>query len=128
MNRLEDLEKELDKLKLELSNSRTTVISHMADKCMYLEEEIKKEKEEPSKEFDGDKYWADIHKSSLYKIMMEWTLDNSGQRFGQYFVNKYITTSWPELFYADQGKSHIMIAKWLVDNQYKYDLPPLRKT
>lgn len=80
-----------------------------------------------SEEFDSQAYWDNIQKKSNYLIMKDWIMDNSGQRFGQYFVNKYITTSWPELFYAEDGVSHVMIMKWLCDHQYEYDLPPLRK-
>jgi len=80
-----------------------------------------------SDELDSDVYCDNIQKSSVYVIMKEWITDNSNQRFGQYFVNKYITNAWPELFYANDNESYIMIAEWLIDNQYEYDLPALRK-
>jgi hypothetical protein len=48
-----------------------------------------------------------------------------GQRPGQRFVNMYIKHSWPELFYTDEYKSAELICRWLEDNQYFDELPPV---
>ena len=65
---------------------------------------------------------------SSHNIMSDWIEDNSGQRYGQYFCNKYISKSWPELFYCTNDyESAAIISKWLIEHQYEYDMPPLRK-
>lgn len=48
-------------------------------------------------------------------------------RFGQFFVNKFISKPWPELFYSEEpAKTREMIISWLTDHHYYNDLPPLR--
>jgi hypothetical protein len=66
-------------------------------------------------------------KYSYSIIMRDWRVDNTNQRFGQYFCNKYISQPWPTLFYAPHDFSCELIKNWLEDCQYEYSLPPLRK-
>jgi hypothetical protein len=44
-----------------------------------------------------------------------------GQRFIVYYIPK---VTWPDLFYADDAKSIILIQTWLKDHQYIDNLPP----
>ena len=47
------------------------------------------------------------------------------ERLGQYFVNRYIAGQWPELFYEESyDKARQMIIEWLMDHQYKFEMPP----
>lgn len=47
------------------------------------------------------------------------------ERLGQYFVNRYIAGNWHELFYEENYvKAREMIAGWLRDQQYEFDMPP----
>lgn len=47
-----------------------------------------------------------------------------GQRLGQRFVNRYIKSSWSELFYEENEQvARILIASWLADHQYLSSLP-----
>jgi hypothetical protein len=46
------------------------------------------------------------------------------ERLGQYFINRYIKSPWPELFYStDENKTLFLISKWLKDHQYTEQLP-----
>ena len=50
------------------------------------------------------------------------------ERYGQFFVNRFISTSWPELFYTeDREEAQGMIMQWLVDHSYMDCLPPFSK-
>lgn len=64
---------------------------------------------------------------SFARIRADWEGDKHDLRFGQYFCNKYISQPWPTLFYADYDFAVMLIKNWLVDNQYEWELPPLRK-
>jgi hypothetical protein len=45
-------------------------------------------------------------------------------RPGQFFVGRYIKSTWPELFYErDENKAFKTIKEWLVQHQYEKELP-----
>lgn len=47
-----------------------------------------------------------------------------GIRMGQYFCNKYVKESWPQLFYCtDDEQSKQMIKEWLTRYCYESELP-----
>jgi len=52
------------------------------------------------------------------------------ERYGQFFVNRFIRKPWPELFYeVDREKAQEIVRCWLVDNSYMDHLPsPLPET
>lgn len=63
--------------------------------------------------------------NSLQSLLSEYLRDETTERLGQYFVNRYIKKPWPELFYEEYDvKAAAMIDKWLIDNQYTEELPP----
>lgn len=48
------------------------------------------------------------------------------ERLGQYFCNRYIKMSWPELFHEKNDAISIEIIKvWLADHDYHNELPPV---
>lgn len=63
------------------------------------------------------------------KILRDFEIEQQkvlSYRLGQYFCNMYIKGQWPELFYGeDRQKNLIMIEKWLKDNCYQNDMPPV---
>lgn len=63
------------------------------------------------------------------KILRDFEIEQQkvmSYRLGQHFCNLYIKGQWPELFYGeDRQKNLIMIEKWLKDNCYKNDMPPV---
>ena len=61
---------------------------------------------------------------SLKQLWMEYQKADTGERLGQYFVNRYIKKPWPELFYCDSDVvAYVEITDWLRDNQYLDGLP-----
>ena len=66
------------------------------------------------------------------KILKEFELIQKSvmsYRLGQHFCNMYIVGQWPELFYGeDRQKNLIMIEKWLTDNCYQTEMPPIVRT
>ena len=47
-----------------------------------------------------------------------------GIRMGQYFCNKFVKESGPQLFYStDDNKSKQMIEEWLIRYCYEAELP-----
>jgi hypothetical protein len=45
-------------------------------------------------------------------------------RLGQFFVSRYIKSTWPELFYeTDNFKAMQTINQWLTDHHYVDELP-----
>lgn len=51
------------------------------------------------------------------------------ERFGQFFMNRYISGHWPELFNeSDHSKAREMIVGWLIDHQYMFDMPPTSRS
>lgn len=69
---------------------------------------------------------------SCAKILRDFEIEQQkvpSYRLGQYFCNMYIKGQWPELFYVeDRQKCLIMIEKWLKDNCYENDMPPIVRT
>lgn len=63
------------------------------------------------------------------QIYEEWnSLKPRQERLGQYFINRYINKSWPELFYEeDTQKAYETIHHWLEDNHYWYSPPPIKE-
>lgn len=47
-----------------------------------------------------------------------------GERLGQWFCNRFITYSWPELYYADHDEAFLLISEWLTQHQYEDTIPP----
>ena len=46
------------------------------------------------------------------------------ERLGQFFVNRYIKTAWPDLFYAnDYEFAAHLIQDWLKKHNYEEELP-----
>ena len=66
---------------------------------------------------------------SCAKILRDFEIEQQkvpSYRLGQHFCNMYIKGQWPELFYVeDRQKCLIMIEKWLKDNCYENDMPPI---
>jgi hypothetical protein len=66
------------------------------------------------------------------KILRDFEIEQQkvmSYRLGQHFCNMYIKGQWPELFYGeDRQKNLIMIEKWLKDNCYQNDMPPVVRT
>lgn len=55
-------------------------------------------------------------------------LNRTHERLGQYFVNRYIKSSWPELFNERNDDVSIEIIKvWLEEHNYFTELPQLIK-
>ncbi len=55
-------------------------------------------------------------------------LEPKHERYGQFFVNRFIGHPWPELFYQeDREKAQGLIIQWLVDNQHEGCLPQFSK-
>lgn len=53
-----------------------------------------------------------------------WHLKRKHERLGQAFVNDFIKSPWPELFYeTDERVANGMIVDWLVAHQYYPNLP-----
>ena len=49
---------------------------------------------------------------------------NKHERFGQYFVNRYISQPWPELFHErDVVKAVRVVEQWLIDFSYVNRMP-----
>lgn len=66
--------------------------------------------------------------SSLQEIVYKWVENGDSTRLGQHFCNNYISKPWPSLYYAeDHDAARDIIARWLADNQYENELPPLTK-
>ena len=59
------------------------------------------------------------------ELFHSWQDTQRDERFGQWFCNRYIEKSWPDLFYADYGIASTKIAKWLKDHQYEENMPPI---
>lgn len=67
---------------------------------------------------------------SLEKLVNKFNNDASTPclRIGQYFCNRYIKGSWPELYYAEHEDAIKMIEQWLQDNHYQENLPqPIKR-
>ena len=48
----------------------------------------------------------------------------SDQRLGQWFVNTYVSSGWPELFYEEVDNVSVdKIYIWLLDNGCEYRMP-----
>lgn len=68
---------------------------------------------------------------SINKLHMKWLDSTSGERFGQWFVNRYIKNDSTDpdldsLFYeVDSARAYTTIAMWLENNCYAYELPPI---
>lgn len=49
------------------------------------------------------------------------------ERLGQWFCNRFITSAWPQLYYAEHIKAIHLICEWLTDHQYGNTIPPYTK-
>lgn len=57
---------------------------------------------------------------------VNWAIHRHHERLGQAFVNDFVKTPWPELFYEpDTIKAKQMIIAFLKDNCYYPNLPQL---
>jgi hypothetical protein len=57
-----------------------------------------------------------IHQLSL---QLEYMGKQYGQRPGQWFVNKYISQPWPELYYCEDAfECAILVYNWMMDQCY----------
>ena len=62
---------------------------------------------------------------SVWLLMQLYKKEGGNQRLGQFFCNKYVKYSWPELFYEEQTDVAIRrITVYLTHLQYIYELPP----
>lgn len=46
------------------------------------------------------------------------------ERLGQWFINRFITYSWPELYYAQYAEAVMLIDEWMAQHQYEDTIPP----
>lgn len=56
-----------------------------------------------------------------------WKQSNTGERFGQWFINRFVKvedSTTNSMWEADQHKAYQMILYWCEDNNYSYNLPP----
>jgi hypothetical protein len=61
---------------------------------------------------------------SFDQLLNKYTAENRSERLGQFFVNRYCKTNWPDLFYmADQEFAAHLIKDWLKDHNYEKELP-----
>lgn len=61
---------------------------------------------------------------SFQFLVNKYMEDHTSERFGQWFVNRYIKGNWPELFYEPKDVVAIgMVYKWLEDHHYIDTLP-----
>lgn len=61
---------------------------------------------------------------TFQQFYAQWLANNNQERFGQYFVNRYIKGQWTELFYEVNTPHAIeMIREYLIHNQYYPEMP-----
>ena len=66
---------------------------------------------------------------TLMIILRDHRVGYRNLRLGQYFCDRYIKSSWPDLFYCeDYAKCVHLISKWLEDNQYLDSMPKTLKS
>lgn len=65
---------------------------------------------------------------STKKLIKMYRISAVNERLGQFFVNRFIRSSWPELFYATDDNTAIrLIDEWLERHHYIDKLPmPIR--
>lgn len=63
--------------------------------------------------------------SKTFDTMKSMWKEQNIERFGQWFMNRYYKGQWPELFYADEKLSALLIQQWLTDFQYTDEMPPI---
>lgn len=66
---------------------------------------------------------------SIDQLEKEYKAEGAHQRLGQFFCNKYVKYSWPELFYEeDPSKAVKAITIYLTHYQYIDTLPlPIKR-
>ncbi len=60
------------------------------------------------------------------KLKGMWKKEKSGERLGQWFMNRYAPNLTPDIFYETETKESLKhIADYLYHCHYLYELPPL---
>jgi hypothetical protein len=61
---------------------------------------------------------------TFQQFYAQWQAQQGPERFGQYFVNRYIKGQWAELFYEVNTQRAVeMVRKYLVDLDYYPEMP-----
>lgn len=62
---------------------------------------------------------------SIDKILQAWKNSPHDERLGQYFVNRYVKSTYASLFYCRSTTESINIIEgWLHDYNYEHEMPP----